>query len=186
MNLQPASQGLHARDETLFTLSATAAVAAGDTLRARRLVDSIQSIGQRSLFPRDPLLHHFVRGLLLSRARRHEDAVREFRAAMHSPTFGYTRINYALGKSLLELKRPAEAIPAMEAALHGGIEGAGLYITRTELHELLAQLFDANHQQDSAAAHYAVVDRAWASADPFLRARHDAARQWLARTTRPR
>ena len=69
-------------------------------------------------------------------------------------------------------------------ANHGGLEGAGLYITRTELHELLAQLFDANRQPDSAAVHYAVVDRAWASADPPLRARRDAARQWLARTGR--
>ena len=181
-NPQPAWEGLSARYGTwLLTLSATAAVAGGDTLRARRLVDTIESIGHRSLFGRDPLLHHFVRGLLLSRARRHEEAVREFRAAIHSPTFGYTRINYELGKSLLELKRPAEAIPVVQGALHGGIEGAGLYITRTELHELLAQLFDANHQRDSAAVHYAVVERAWASADPFLGARRDAARQWLAR-----
>jgi DNA-binding SARP family transcriptional activator/TolB-like protein len=182
---RPVWEGLRARYRAwILTLSATAAVAGDDTVRARRLVDSIEIVGHRSLFGRDPLLHHFVRGLLFSRARQHDDAVREFRAAMHSPTFGYTRINYELGKSLLELNRPAEAIPVVQGALHGGLEGAGLYITRTELHELLAQSFDANRQRDSAAAHYAVVDRAWASADPFLRARHDAARQWLARNGR--
>jgi hypothetical protein len=164
-----------------LTLSATAAVAGGDTLRARRLVDSIESVGQRSLFGRDPLLHHFVRGLLHSRAHEDEAALREFRAAIHSPTFGYTRINYELAQSALALKRPREAIPIVQAALHGGIEGAGFYITRTELHEMLARLFDANHQQDSAAAHYAVVERAWRSADPFLKPRYEAARQWLAR-----
>jgi hypothetical protein len=181
----PVWEGLRARYVTwLLTLSATAAVAGGDTLRARRLIDSIENVGHRSLFGRDPLLHHFVRGLLLSRSGQGDAAVREFRASMHSPTFGYTRINYELGKSLLALKRPAEAIPVVQAALHGGLEGAGLYITRTELHELLAQLFDANGQRDSAAVHYAVVDRAWASADPFLAARHDAARQWLARNGR--
>jgi hypothetical protein len=130
------------------------------------------------------LLHHFVRGLLYSRGKQVEPAVREFRAAMHSPTFGYTRINYELGKSLLELGRAGEAIPVVQAALHGGIEGSGLYVTRTELHELLAQLFDANRQRDSAAAHYAVVARLWASADPFLAARRDSARQWLARNGR--
>ena len=69
----------------------------------------------------------------------------------------------------------------VRAALHGGIEGAGFYVTRTELHELLARLFDADHQRDSAAAHYAIVERAWRSADPFLKPRYDAARQWLAR-----
>jgi tetratricopeptide (TPR) repeat protein len=168
-----------------LTLSATAAVAGGDTLRARRLVDSIENVGRQSLNERDPLLHHFVRGLLYSRAQNHEAAVREFRAALHSPTFGYSRINFELAKSLLALKRPADAIPIVQAPLHGGIEGPGLYITRTELHELLAQLFDANQQRDSAAAHYAVVERAWRSADPFLQPRHEAARQWLARGGRP-
>jgi DNA-binding SARP family transcriptional activator/TolB-like protein len=182
---QPVWEGLHARYATwLLTLSATAAVAGGDTLRARRLVDTIETLGHRSLFGRDPLLHHFVRGLLLSRARQHAAAVREFRAAMHSPTYGYTRINYELGRCLLELKRPAEGIPVMQGALRSGLEGSGLYITRTELHELLAQLFEANGQRDSAVVHYAVVERSWASADPFLAGRRDAARQWLARNGR--
>ena len=174
--------GYRARYATwTLTLSATAAVAGGDTLRARRLVDSIESIGQRSLFGRDPLLHHFVRGLLLSRAHQDEAALKEYRAAIHSPTFGYTRINYEFAQSALALKRPREAISLVQAALHGGIEGAGFYITRTELHETLARLFDANGQRDSAAAHYAIVERAWRSADPFLKPRYDAARQWLAR-----
>ena len=158
-----------------LTLAATAAVAGGDTALARRLVDSIEVTGSQSIFGRDPLLHHFVRGLLYSRSGLQEAALREFRAAMHSPTFGYTRINYELAKTLLALRRPREAIPVVQAALHGGIEGSGSYITRTELHELLAQLFDAAGQRDSAMFHYAVVARTWASADPFLAARRDAA-----------
>jgi DNA-binding SARP family transcriptional activator/TolB-like protein len=172
--------GLQARNLTWpLVLSATAAVAGGDTTRARRLVDTIETVGQRSLFARDPRLHHFVRGLLHSRAQQHEAAVREFHAAISSPTFGYTRINYELARSLLALTRAGEAIPLLQAALRGGIEGSGLYITRTELHELLAQSFDANHQRDSASVHYAVVARAWASADPFLVPRRDAARRGL-------
>jgi DNA-binding SARP family transcriptional activator len=177
-----APEGLRARSLTwTLTLSATAAVAGGDTLRARRLVDSIESVGQRSPFPRDPLLHHFVRGLLHSRAHQDEAAIRELRAAISSPTFGYTRINYEMGESALALKRPRDAIPFLQAALRGGIEGAGFYITRTELHEMLARLFDANQQRDSAAAHYAVVERAWRSADAFLKPRYEAARQKLGR-----
>jgi hypothetical protein len=174
--------GIPARYTTWdLTLSATAAVEGGDTLRARNLLDTIRTVGQRSLFPRDPVLHHFVRGLLYSRANQHERAVLEFRAALVSPSFGYTRINYELGKSLLALNRPAEGIGPQQSALHGGLEGSGLYITRTEFHELLGQLFDANHQPDSAAAHYAVVERAWRSADPILQPRYQAARQWLIR-----
>jgi hypothetical protein len=91
--------------------------------------------------------------------------------------FGYSRINYEIGRSALAVRRPREGIPIVQAALRGGIEGSGFYVTRTELHELLARLFDANHQRDSAAAHYAIVERAWRSADPFLKGRYDAARQ---------
>jgi hypothetical protein len=177
--------GYRARYATwALTLSATAAVAGGDTLRARRMVDSIEVFGRQSLYSRDPPLHHFVRGLLESRAGRHEAAVRELRAATVSPAFGYTRINYELARSLLALNRPREAIPVVQAPLHGGLEGEQLYLTRTELHELLAHLFDVVGQRDSAAAHYAVVVRAWRSADPFLRPRYEAARAWLARAGR--
>jgi hypothetical protein len=105
--------------------------------------------------------------------------VEEYRAALASPTFGYTRINYELGRSLLALNRPEEAIPVVQGALHGGLEGSCLYITRTELHELLAELFDAAGKRDSAAAHYAIADRAWAHADSTLEPRRRAVRQWL-------
>ncbi len=77
------------------------------------------------------------------------------------------------------MSRPAEAIPVLRAPLHGGIEGSDLYLTRTESHELLAHAFELTGQRDSAAAHYVVVERAWRQADPFLRARYEAARQWL-------
>jgi DNA-binding SARP family transcriptional activator len=161
----------------LLTLAATSFVEAGDTTSARQLVDSIEVAGSLSLFPRDELLHHFVRGLLYSRSHQADAAVREFRQALSSPTFGYTRINYELGETLLELHRASEAIPVVQAALHGGLEGSGLYITRTEMHELLAQLFEAAGQQDSAAAHYTIVARAWASADSSLATRRRTAEQ---------
>src|SRR4029077_19962311 len=111
-----------------LTLSATASALGDDTVRVRSLVDSVELIGHRSLYPRDPLLHHFLRGLLLAQGQQHEPAVREFRAAMSSPTQGYTRVNYEIGKSLLALNRAAEAIPILRASLRGGIEGSGLYL----------------------------------------------------------
>jgi tetratricopeptide (TPR) repeat protein len=170
-----------ARNTAWFlTLAATGAVAGGDTLGARRLIDTIQTVGRQSGFARDPLLHHFVRGILFSREHQDELAARELRASIASPTYGYSRANYELGRTLLALHRPTEAIPVVRAALQGGIEGPGLYVTRTELHELLAQLFDAAGRRDSAHVHYAVVEQAWRSADPFLRPRYEATRRWLA------
>ena len=160
-----------------LTLAATAAVAGGDTIRARGLVDSIESAGRRSSYSRDPKLHHFVRGLLHAQAGLHPSAEREFRAALVSPTYGYTRINYELGRTLLAMNRPRDAIPVLRAVLRGGLDGPGVYLTRTETHELLAQSFDAAGQRDSATAHYVVVERAWRSADPFLKPRYEAARQ---------
>jgi hypothetical protein len=110
----------------------------------------------------------------------------EFRAALTSPSLGYTRVNYELGKSLIALHRPAEAIPVVRAPLHGGLDGPGLYLTRTETHELLAQAFDGAGQRDSATAHYAVVERAWRHADTNLQSRYEAARARLvALTTKP-
>jgi hypothetical protein len=99
---------------------------------------------------------------------------------MVSPTNGYTRINYELGKSLLSLGRPQEAIPVLRGPLRGGFEGSGLYLSQTETHELLARAFDAAGQRDSAAAHYTLVERAWRGADPFLRPRYEAVKAWLA------
>jgi DNA-binding SARP family transcriptional activator/TolB-like protein len=176
--------GLTAREVAWrLTLAATAYSAAGDTIRVRSLIDSVETIGQRSLFGRDPLLHYFLRGLLLARGQEHEAAVRAFRAATHSPSQGYTQINAHLARSLLALGRPSEAVPVMRAALRGGIEGSGLYLTRTEAHELLAQAYDAAGQRDSAEAQFAIVARSWRNADSLLHARRDAAQRRVSGTT---
>jgi hypothetical protein len=65
--------------------------------------------------------------------------------------------------------------------LHGDIDGSNLYMTRTDLHELLAQAFDRAGQRDSAAVHYRAVLRAWERADAPFRARRDSAHAWLSR-----
>ena len=167
-----------------LTLAATALVTNRDTAEAHRLADSVESIGQRSLFGRDPRLHYFIRGLILAKAGHQEEAVVAYRSALISPPFGFTRISYELGKSLLALNRPAEAIVVLRGPLHGGVDGSGLYLTRTEIHELLAQAFDAAGRPDSAATHYAVVTRAWRNGDPSVTARYQAARDYNTRPTR--
>jgi DNA-binding SARP family transcriptional activator/tetratricopeptide (TPR) repeat protein len=163
------------------TLLAMAVAASGDTIRLRRLADTVEFWGQRSNYGRDRRAHHYVRGMLLIAEGRDAEAVGELREAIHSPTNGFTRVNYELGKALLRLNRPAEAIPVVRAGLHGDIDGSNLYVTRTELHEVLAQAFDQSGSIDSAAVHYRAVVRAWDRADPRYQARRDRARAWLAR-----
>jgi hypothetical protein len=123
--------------------------------------------------------------LLIARQRDAEAAV-ELREAIHSPTNGFTRINLELGKTLLRLDRPAEAVPVVRAALNGGIDGSNLYVTRTELHELLAQAFEGMGQRDSAAVHYRAVVHSWSRSDLAYQPRVEHARTALAALGTPR
>ena len=176
------SPGIAARKRTWnATLQGMALAAAGDTLAVRALADSVERWGSGSVYGRDRVMHHYLRGMVFAAAGRDSDAAREFAGAISSPTLGFTRVNYELARSLLRLHRPAEAIAALQPALRGEIDASNLYITRTELHELLARAFDAAGKRDSAAAHYRSVVRAWQKADPAYHARRDSAQAWLAR-----
>jgi tetratricopeptide (TPR) repeat protein len=163
------------------TLRGMALAAAGDTAGVLALADSVEAWGRRSAYGRDRKSHHYLRGLVHASAGRHEDAVREFREAIHSPSLGFTRVNYELGRCLLRLGRAREAVAALQPALRGEVDASNLYITRTELHELLAQAFDRAGQPDSAAVHYRAVVKAWQRADPQFQARRAQASAWLAR-----
>jgi hypothetical protein len=169
------------------TLIGMALVVAGDTAQIRRLADTVEYWGRHSLYGRDQRAHHYLRGMLLVARGRDNDAVPHLRAAIHSPTNGFTRVNYELGKVLLRLNRPAEAVATVRAALHGGIDGSNLYVTRTDLHELLAQAFERMGKRDSATIHYRAVAEAWKHADPRYNARREVASAWLeGRATPPR
>ena len=165
------------------TLQAMVLVASGDTTRLRSLADTVEYWGQRSNYGRDRRAHHYIRGMLLVAQKRDAEAATELREAIHSPTNGFTRVNYELGRTLLRLGRPNEAVPIVRAALHGELDGSSLYMSRTELHELLAQAFDQAGMRDSAAVHYRAVVNAWVRADPMFHARRDNARAWLASNT---
>lgn len=163
-----------------YTLVAMALIAAGDTAKVRQLADTVEYWGRHSLYGRDQRAHHYMRGMLLVAQGKDKEAVSHLRAAIHSPSNGFTRVNYELGRVLLRLNRPAEAIPVVRAALHGDIDGGNLYVTRTELHEILAQAFDKLHMRDSAVVHYRAVANAWKRADPPYRLRVEAARAYIA------
>ena len=153
----------------------TALAAAGDTARVARLADSLERVGSRSGYARDQRMHHYARGLLWDARGRRPQAVAEYRQALTSPVFGFTRINYRLAEDLIALGRYAEAVPLLRGALRGGLESSNLYITHTELHEALARAFEGAGQRDSAAAEYRWVAAAWRDPDPPFRDRGRAA-----------
>jgi serine/threonine protein kinase/tetratricopeptide (TPR) repeat protein len=163
-----------------LTHAANAVAAAGDTARLARLIETIRVVGAQSLLARDQRLHHHARGLLLAAQSDDAGAVAEFRRSLISLGAGYTRTNYELAKALLRLGRPREAVVVLQPAIGQSVEGSGLYVTSTELEELLAKAWDAAGVADSAVAHYRQVVRAWQNADPELRARVAEARGRLA------
>ena len=163
------------------TLIGMALAATGDTAAVLRMADSVQYWGERSLFGRDRRAHHYLRGMVQVAAGRDDEAIRELEQGIYSSTLGFTRVNFELGRALLRRGRAREAVSVVQPALRGEIDAGNLYITRTELHELLAQAFDKASEPDSAATHYRAVVRAWANADPPFQARREVARRWLGR-----
>lgn len=143
----------------------------GDTSRTRRLADSVETLGTKSLAGLDPQLHHYLRAVIARRAGLLEEAASLYRQSIHSWTFGNLRANYELASTLLDLHRPAEALHPLQAALRGDVESSALPVTRTELQYLLARAHDELGNRDSATAHYRIVTRAWANADPAMAGR---------------
>ncbi len=159
-----------------LTHVATASAAAGDTQRLGLIADSIAKLARKSAFGRDRHLPHHIRGLLWLKRGDASRAVEEFRRAVFSPTYGYTRTNLELGRVLLSLGRAREAIEILGSALHGSTDASNFYVTRVDLHEVLARAFEAAGERDSAAAHYRVVAESWQSADPLFTERAVSAR----------
>jgi DNA-binding SARP family transcriptional activator len=182
---RPYSAARAARNRAWYlTHEATARAAGGDTVGLDALADTIEAVGEQSNYGRDHLLHHHVRGLSLVTQGRLTEAAEEFRRASFSWTGGFSRNNLELARVLLRLGQPAAAVPPLQAVLHGPEEASGLYCTFTEVHEALAQAFDAAGRPDSAAVHYRWVLAAWAHADPAFAPRRAAVAARLAVLTR--
>lgn len=159
--------------------AATAWAAAGDTQRLPILADTIERVARLSSSGVDWRLPHHVRGLLWQARGEPGRAAEEFRAAIYSPTFGYTRTNLELARAYMSLGRPQAAIRILREVLGGPPHGVSYYLTRTEVHDGLARGFEAAGQRDSAAVHYRKVAEAWKNGDAPYRARAEAARRKL-------
>ncbi len=157
-------------------LRSTALAAAGDTAPLPAIADSLQVWGRLNSYGRDQRAHHHVRGLLFAARGELAQAEREFRAAIWSPTGGYTRTNIELAKVLLRLNQPREAAYWADAARHSGLDASQTYTTTTELLELGALAWDAAGERDSAVARYQQVVRNWSNAEPLFQPRVERAR----------
>ncbi|HEX6314500.1 MAG TPA: hypothetical protein VFZ73_06550, partial [Gemmatimonadaceae bacterium] len=74
-----------------------------------------------------------------------------------------------------------DAVAVLQPVLRGGLEGSSFFLTRTEVHDMLARSWEAvtgASARDSAVAHYRRVVEAWSSGDETFaaRARHGRAR----------
>jgi len=159
-------------------LSANGLAALGDTASLAARIDSARVYGAMSLLARDQRMHHYLRGLLLVKRGDDSAAVTELQRAMTWPGYGYTRVDFELGRALLRSGRAREAAAVLGRGMRE-FEATGLYVTRTETREALARAWDAAGVRDSAVVHYRAAVRAWRRADPSLRPRVDSLRARL-------
>ncbi|HEU4556919.1 MAG TPA: BTAD domain-containing putative transcriptional regulator [Longimicrobium sp.] len=152
---------------------ANALAAMRDTAGVAALIDTVRTLGAQSFLARDHKLYHHVAGLLHRERGDLPRAAASFRAAMTSPTTGYTRTNVSLAAVLLRLNRPHEAVALLQPALRGSLESSNLYANRMDVHQLLGRAWAAAGRADSAAVHFGIVNAARTQADPGL---PDAAR----------
>lgn len=168
--------GITARHRSwMLTHAASAYAAAGDTATLASLADSVERWGRLSGYGRDQRLYLHLRGLLSQARGRHNEAIAFFRRAIYSLSEGYTRTNLELARELIAVGKAPEAIGILRSALRGPIDGSNLYVTQTEIHEMLAKAFERAGARDSAAAHYRHVALAWHDSDIPFRARAAAA-----------
>ena len=154
-------------------LLADAIAASGDTVRLRAIADTLDMVSRRSYYGRDWKMAHHVRGLIAMRARRHEEAIREFEQALWSPV-GFTRTNAEMARAYLALGRPADAIRMLRFAHATPLDAMGRYLTKTEIDYLLAVAFARAGVADGSAWYRDRARLAWQDGDPEVKARLDS------------
>ena len=134
------------------------------------LSDSIERVGARSYYGRDWLLHHHVRGLIAQRTGDLKRAEQEFRKSRWVVASGWTRTVLELAKVQLACARLDDAIATLREAYAVHPDAMGRYLPRTEVDFWMAVAFRRAGQADSATVYANYARRAWANADPEVRA----------------
>lgn len=155
--------------------------AAGDTGVLDARADTIATVGAMSASGRDQRLGSYIRGLLLLARNDLPAAIPAFRASIYSVPAGYTRENYDLARAELRVGRARDAVAVLQPVMRGKLDASNMYVTQTEVHELLAKAWEAAGRPDSASAHYAWVARAWEHGDPPYAKRAEEARRHISR-----
>jgi hypothetical protein len=151
------------------------------------LVDSLRREGEQAFLFRPRDLHHYVNGLLLQARGDDEAAIAALRRANAATASDFVRVNAEMARLLLRRDRPGEAVAALRPAARGWfLETTNLHVTVTEMHELLAEAWDAAGVPDSAQTHWARVARAWGSADGIVALRRARAVERLEASARRR
>lgn len=162
-------------------LLAGAYAAAGDAPRLSAATDSVLAWAARSTSRRDVFLGSHATGLRLALRGDTAGAIAALESAIYSPTTGFTQTNRQLARLYMAQRRPQDAVRVLGAALRSPtMESGSLYVTRTELHELIAGAYDQLGMADSAATHYQRFVSAFARSDAESRPRYDAASARLA------
>lgn len=154
-----------------LTHLASALAEIGDTARLARIVEQMDSLRALSGAVRDQQLPHYVRGLLESARGRLDVALREFAQASSVARDGFGLPVLERARLSIQLQRPHEAVRLLQRLLQSSYH---FYITHPELEVTLAEAWAAAGNRDSARVHLAEVDRAWAAADPPVKARLQA------------
>lgn len=141
-----------------------------DVATLEALADSIERVGTRSYYGRDWRLHHHVRGIVAMRTGNFARAERELREARWVAANGWTRTVLELAKAQLACGRPTDAIRALREAYAAHPDAMGRYLPRTEIDLWMAVAFRRAGHADSATIYAAYAQRAWANADPEVRA----------------
>lgn len=151
-----------------LTHLASALAETGDTARLAGIVSQMDSLRALSGAVRDQQLPHYVRGLLESARGRLDVALREFAQGSSIARDGFGLPVLERARLSIRLQRPHEAVRLLQRLLQSSYH---FYLTHPELEATLAEAWAAAGNRDSARAHLAELDRAWAAADPPVQAR---------------
>ena len=136
----------------VLTHLGTTMAALGDTATLASLADTVEQLGRQSAFGRDQRLHHYLRALLWEARGRTDSALVAAHRSIVSRSHGFSRAAFEEARLELAAGHPGAAVQTLALLRHAELDASNLYVTRAEIHALLAQAYDVLARPDSAAA----------------------------------